>query len=65
MLRVKRSRFSELLTKYRKDPDNFFIQYNKKIINKKIDLDIKKNIVKELKIKKDLIKAKDVLNIRE
>jgi len=65
MHRVKRSRFFELLTKYRKDPDNFFIQYNKKIINKKIDLDIKKNIVKELKIKKDLIKAKDVLNIRE
>ena len=60
MLRIKRSRFFELLAKYRKDPDNFSIQYNRKTINRKIDPDIEKNIVKELKIEKDLIKAKEV-----
>jgi len=60
MLRIKRSRFFELLAKYRKNPDNFSIQYGRKTINRKIDPDIEKNIVKELKIEKDLIKAKEV-----
>jgi len=45
MLRIKRSRFFELLAKYRKDPDNFSIQYERKTINRKIDPDIEKNIV--------------------
>lgn len=61
MLKIKRRRFFELLAKYRKDPDNFSIQYERKTINRKIDPDIEKNIVKELKIEKDLIKAKEVL----
>jgi len=60
MLRIKRSSFFELLTKYRKDPDNFSIQYERKTINRKIDPDIEKNIIKELRIEKDLIKAKEV-----
>jgi len=60
MLKIKRSRFFELLAKYRKDPDSFSIQYERKTINRKIDPDIEKNIVKELKIEKDLIKAKEV-----
>jgi len=60
MLKIKRSRFFELLTRYRKDPDNFSIQYERRTINRKIDPDIQRNIVKELKIEKDLIKAKEV-----
>ena len=60
MLNIKRSRFFELLVKYRKDPDSFSIQYERKTINRKIDPDIEKNIVKELKIEKDLIKNKDI-----
>jgi len=60
ILRIKRSRFFELLTRYRNDPDNFSIQYKRKTINRKIDPDIEQNIVKELKIEKDLIKAKEV-----
>ena len=60
ILRIKRSRFFELLTRYQKDPDNFSIQYNRKTINRKIDPDIEKNIIKELKIEKDLIKNKEV-----
>ena len=35
MLRIKRSRFFELLAKYRKDPDSFSIQYERKTINRK------------------------------
>ena len=64
ILRIKRSRFFELLAKYRKVLDSFSTQYNRKTINRKIDSDIEKNIVKEIKIEKDLIKAKDILNIR-
>jgi len=60
MLNIKRSRFFELLVKYRKDPDSFSIQYERKTINRKINSDIEKNIIKELKIEKDLIKNKDV-----
>jgi len=60
MLRIKRSRFFELLAKYRKDPDSFSIQYERKTINRKINLDVERNIVKELQIEKDLIKAKEV-----
>ncbi len=60
MLRIKRRKFFELLAKYRQDPDSFSIRYERRTINRKIDPDIEKNIVKELKIEKDLIKAKDV-----
>jgi len=60
MLKIKRRRFFLLLAKYRKDPYNFSIQYERKTINRKIDPDIERNIVKELKIEKDLIKNKDI-----
>jgi len=60
MLKIKRRRFFELLAKYRKDPDNFSIQYERKTINRKIDKDIETNIIKELNTEKDLIKAKEV-----
>ena len=57
ILKIKRRRFFELLAKYRKDPDSFSIQYERKTINRKISKDIERNIVKALKIEKDLIKA--------
>ena len=60
ILRIKRSRFFELLTRHRKDPDNFSIQYKRNISNYRIDREIEANIIKELKSEKDLIKAKDV-----
>ena len=50
MLRIKRSRFFELLAKYRKDPDNFSIQYERKTINRKIDPDIEKDIVETSRV---------------
>jgi hypothetical protein len=60
ILGIKRRRFFELLTRYKKDPDNFSIQYNRKTINRKIDKAIEINIIKELNTEKDLIKAKEV-----
>jgi len=48
------------LTRYKKDPDNFSIQYKRNIGNYRIDREIEANIIKELKIEKDLIKVKDV-----
>ncbi len=60
MLSIKRRRFFELLSRYRKDPDNFSIQYSRRTINRKIDPDIERNIVKELKMEKNLIKNKDI-----
>ena len=60
ILKIKRRRFFELLAKYRKDPDSFSIQYKRNTSNYKIDREIEANIIQELKIEKDLIKAKDV-----
>ena len=60
ILRIKRSRFFELLTKYRNDPDNFSIQYERNTSNYRIDREIEANIIQELKIEKELIKAKEV-----
>ena len=37
ILRIKRSRFFELLTRYRKDLDNFSIQYKRNTSNYRID----------------------------
>ena len=60
MLKNKRSRFFVLLVKYRKDPGNFSIQYERKTINRKMDPNIEKNIVKTLEIEKGLIKNKEI-----
>jgi len=46
ILKIKRRRFFELLSKYCKDPDNFSIQYERKTINRKINPDIENNMVK-------------------
>jgi len=46
MLKIKRRRFFELLSKYCKDPDNFSIQYERKTTNRKINPDIENNMVK-------------------
>ena len=53
MLGIKRRRFFALLAQYRKDPDNFSIQYQRKSTNRKIDPEIEKNILKELKIERN------------
>jgi len=60
ILKIKRRRFFELLAKYRKDPDNFSIQYKRNISNYRINPEIEANIIQELEMKKDLIKNKEV-----
>ena len=60
ILRIKKSRFFELLTRYRKDPDSFSIQYERNTSNYRINREIEANIIQELKMEKDLIKAKEV-----
>jgi len=59
-LGIKRSRFFKLLNRYKKDPDNFSIQYNRKTINRKINKTIETNIIKELNREKILILDKEV-----
>ena len=58
ILKIKRSRFFELLAKYRKDPDNFSIQYKRNTSNYKINPEVETNIIQELKTEKDLIESK-------
>jgi len=48
MLRIKRSRFFELLSRYTKDPDNFSIQYKKETSNYRINPKIETSIIQEL-----------------
>jgi len=60
ILGIKRRRFFKLLTRYKKDPDNFSIHYNRKTINRKIDKAIETNIIKELNREKVLILDKEV-----
>jgi hypothetical protein len=45
---IKRRRFFKLLSRYKKDPDNLSIHYNRKTINRKIDKAPEINIIKEL-----------------
>jgi len=60
ILGIKRRRFFKLLNRYKKDPDNFSIQYNRKTINRKIDKTIEINIIKELNREKVLILDKEI-----
>jgi hypothetical protein len=55
MLKIKRSRFFELLAKYRKDPDNFSIQYKRNTSNYRVNSAMEANIIQKLKMEKDLI----------
>ena len=47
-LRIRRRRFLELLKEYKKDPDNFSIQYERKRGTRKISDNVEKNIINEL-----------------
>jgi len=60
ILGIKRRRFFKLLARYKKDPDSFSIQYNRKTINRKIDKAVERNIIKELNREKVLILDKEV-----
>ena len=60
ILGIKKTRFFALVKRLKADPENFSILYSRRVPTRKISKDIERNIVKELNIEKDLIKAKDV-----
>ena len=60
ILGVKRRRFCALVKQYRKDPDSFSIQYQRKTKNRAISPAVENNILKELKFEQKLIKDKGV-----
>ncbi len=60
ILAVKRSRFFKLASIYKKDPDNFTIQYSRNTPNRRIGIGIEKNILKVLKAEKKMIETPDV-----
>ena len=49
-----------MVKRLKDDPENFSVSYFRRIPTRKISKDIERNIVKELKIEKDLIKNKEV-----
>lgn len=44
ILQIKKRRFFELFNKYKKDPESFSIQYERKRATRKISKDLEKNI---------------------
>ncbi len=60
ILKIKRTRFFELLKQYKSDPDNFSIQYKRKKATRKISKDVEKNIISELEKEKRLIEDKSI-----
>ncbi len=59
-LRIKKSRFFKLLKEYKRDSNNFSLQYKRKSATRRISADIEKNIINELKEEKELIEDKDI-----
>ena len=60
VLGIKKTRFFALVKRFKDDPENFSVSYFRSIPTRTISKAIETNIMKELKIEKDLIKAKDV-----
>ena len=59
VLGIRKRRFFLLLSKFREDPIRFSIQYTRET-PKKISQAVENNIIKELKIDKELIKNEDI-----
>jgi len=60
MLGISKSRFFALLSKYRKDPKKFSIQYSRSKATRWIDPAIEANILKELAVDKKMILDKAI-----
>jgi len=60
VLGIKKTRFFALIKRFKDDPENFSVSYFRNTPTRVISKAIETNIIKELKIEKDLIKAKDV-----
>ena len=55
ILQITKRRFFHLLQEYRESPDGFSIDYKRKKPTRKINEELKKNIVNELRIEKQLL----------
>ena len=60
ILNIRRSRFFELLRQYRKEPDNFSIEYRRKSATRRISKEVEKSIISELEKEKKLIEDKNI-----
>ncbi|MFY9303255.1 MAG: hypothetical protein WAO75_08065 [Atribacterales bacterium] len=60
ILQISKRRFFQLVQEYRENPDEFSIYYQRKRPTRKIDAEIEKNIIKELKIEKELIEDEEL-----
>ena len=60
ILQISKRRFFQLVQEYRENPDEFSIDYQRKRPTRKIDAEIEKNIIKELKIEKELIEDEEL-----
>ena len=60
ILKITQRRFFQLLKSYRKDPEDFSIEYKRKTPTRRISERIEKNIITELRIEKGLIEDKDI-----
>lgn len=60
ILQISKRRFFQLVQEYRENPDEFSIDYQRKRPTRKIDGEIEKNIIKELKIEKELIEDEEL-----
>jgi len=59
-LKIKKSRFFNLLKEYMRDPNNFSLKYKRKSATRRINADVERSIIKELKEEKKLIEDKDI-----
>jgi hypothetical protein len=60
ILQITKRRFFHLLQEYKENPDEFSIDYKRKKPTRKINEEIEKNIVNELRIEKQLIEDKEL-----
>ena len=60
ILGIKKARFFRLLERYRRNPEEFSIQYVRNTKTRSIDPKIEKNIIKELSIDQKAIQNKDI-----
>jgi hypothetical protein len=60
VLSIKKSRFATILKQYKKNPQEFSIQYKRKLNTRVINPSVEKSIIKELKFEQKLIKDKEI-----
>jgi hypothetical protein len=60
ILEIKRRQFFKLLKRYRDDPANFSIAYNREKKTRQISKKIEKNILKQLQVEKKFIEDKEM-----